>query len=192
MKRNLLFLLALILIPLLAGCGEEEGGTATQSSAAQGWHFPGRNCLACHNYDLQTQRHLLFGGTLYKNENITDKDDLNQICGGDLIVNLLDTNSNLVYSSKDYTDPNSKGSRGKGNIFILKRMLSSAYGNFYIQITDKNSNVLAVSPLHYFSAQEYDINNPTDQLNKISCNACHSAQGIQPPVYVQINKNLCE
>ncbi|MBU0720906.1 hypothetical protein KJ877_06145 [bacterium] len=196
MKKTILFLLLLSTALFLSGCGEEEEGEEQSStvSGVQGWHFQGRDCLACHNVDLQEEKNLLFGGTLYKDQNITDQDDLNNVCGGKQIINLYDSGFNLTYSSKDYEDLDSKGYKGKGNIFILKRMLYSVSpGDYYVQITDENANVLAVSTqTHAFSSLPYDINNSADINNRVSCNSCHIKGGVQAPLFAQINKNLCE
>jgi len=198
MKKSLFYILAFGIIMLIAGCGDdssENEADSTTARTAQGWHFQGRDCLACHNVDLQDQKNLLFGGTVYKDSTVTNKDDLNNVCGGDLIVNFIDSSTiATTYSSTNYVDPNSKGNKGKGNIFILKRLLSSSYGSFYIQITDKNGTVLATSTTpHNFNAQTYDINHPLDLNNRISCNACHTEGGVGlHPLYTQINKNLCQ
>ncbi len=196
MKKKIYALLAFSIITLMTGCGENESdeGSSSTATVIQGWHNQGKNCLACHNVDLQDERHLLFGGTVYKTQSAANTDDLNTLCGGELNVNLWDSSrTNLLFASKDYVDPNSKGNRGKGNIFILQRMLSSiAPNNYYIEITDANSTVLT-SYLHQFSGQSYDLNNPTDTNNRISCNACHSKGGLQDPIYVDSNKqNLCQ
>jgi hypothetical protein len=191
MKKSLFYILTSTVMVLLTGCGT-SGSTVVQ---AQGWHFQGRDCLACHNVDLQEQKNLLYGGTVYKDFNVTNRDDLNTVCGGDLLVNFLDATTLVdTYSSKNYVDPTSKGNNGKGNIFILKRLLSSSYGSYYMQITDKNGSVFATSATpHNFNAQNYDINNPVNLDNRISCNACHIEGGVGlHPLYVQTNKNLCQ
>ena len=178
----------------MSGCGEEEGeGTST----TQGWHFQGRDCLACHNVDLGNEKHLLFGGTLYKSDTITNQDDTNNMCGGDLIVNFIDTNGSVIYSSKDYKVADSKGYKAKGNLFILKRALNVlSPGSYYVQVTDTNGSVLAVtsSASHQFDGQNYDINNRSNSSNRVACNACHSNTGSQKPLYVNntANLNLCQ
>jgi hypothetical protein len=196
MKKKIYLLLALSTVFVMAGCGENESdeGSSSTATVVQGWHNQGKDCLACHNVDLQDERHLLFAGTVYKTENVTDTEDLNNVCGGELNVNFWDASrTNLIFASKDYVDPNSKGNRGKGNIFILQRLLSNiAPNNYYIEITDANSTVLT-SYLHQFSGQDYDINNPENMSNRVSCNACHTKNGVQYPIYVDSDKKyLCQ
>lgn len=194
MKKRKLFSLTLLLSSLLflSGCGDEDAEEGT--TTAQGWHFQGRDCLACHNVDLNPDKHLLYGGTLYKSQNITDQNDLNNICGGELVVNFLDTtNGTLAYSSKNYVDPNSKGYDAKGNIFILQRELRLlSAGRYTIQITNKNGTQLAVGGNHDFTSADYDINKDADFANRLACNRCHSNSGPQEPLYVEINSNLCQ
>jgi len=197
MKREILYsVLALILTFTLSGCGEDEGGESGSSTAtvAQGWHFQGRDCLACHNSDLNPNKHLLFGGTFYKDSSVNNQDDINNVCGGEFVVNFLDNKFNTVYSSKDYKDASSKGYKGKGNLFILQRKLRLlTAGIYHVQITDTNGNVMATSGYsHSVSSGDYDINNPTDNANRISCNACHIRGGVRDPIYVQNNNNLCQ
>ena len=194
MKKRFLTLLLLSCTLILSGCGEDEGeeGVATQE---QGWHFQGRDCLACHNSDLNEDKHLLFGGTLYKDANVTNQDDLNNICGGEFVINFLDGGFNTIYSSKDYIAQGSDGYKAKGNLFILQRELRLiSAGNYYVQITDANGTVMAVTngATHSFTSQDYDINNPADFANRLSCNACHIQGGAQAPLFVQANKNLCQ
>ena len=191
--KKILFFIALIMTLLLTACGEDEGGEGSAvSTPAQGWHFQGRDCLACHNVDLQDERHLVFGGSVYKTED--NNNDVQNSCGGELNVNIWDASrSNLLYASKNFVDANSKGNLGKGNIFILQRMFqpNSLNGNLFIEITDANNSVLA-SYIHQFSSGDYDINNPTDASNRISCNACHGQNG-QSHIYVDSNKvSLCQ
>ena len=194
MKRIFLYtILALALTFTLSGCGEDEGGETT-ATVTQGWHFPGRDCLACHNVDLNPDKHLLFGGTLYKSSTVASQDDINNVCGGDFVINILDASFNLVESSKNYVDTNSNGSKGKGNLFILQRKLRLlSAGSYYVQVTDINGSVMAVTngASHNFSSQDYDINNPADFGNRLSCNSCHINGGTQPPLFVQANLNLC-
>ena len=201
MKKSLNILFISAMMIFMAGCGEEdESGEATvatsSSEVVQGWHFQGRDCLACHNVDLQESKHLLFGGTLYKEKSVVNQDDLNNVCGGDYIINYLDNNSNIVYSSKDYIDVNSKGNKGKGNLFILKRELPLiSWGSYTIEVTTQDGTTMAKSgPTHSFTSQGYDINTPVDYANRVSCNACHIKGGEQPPIYVNFtaNQTLCQ
>jgi len=180
---------------MFSGCegdeGEEDEGSTT---TAQGWHFQGRDCLACHNSDLNEDKHLLFGGTLYKSATVTDQDNLDNVCGGEFVVNFLDSSLNTIYSSKDYVAVGSDGYKAKGNLFILQRELRLFSAQTYtIQVTDTNGNVMAVSNnTHTFTSADYDSNNPKDYANRLSCNSCHIQGGDQPPLYVQANTNLCQ
>jgi hypothetical protein len=194
MKKGIIYLSLLLAGGLfLSGCGDdEEVSTATD---VQGWHFQGRDCLACHNIDLENNKHLLYGGTLYKEKVVTDQDDLNNVCGGEFVVNFLDEDFNLVVSSKDYIDPFSKGYEAKGNLFILQRKLPLLNaGNYYVYVTDTNGSIVAATSgaTHRFSSQEYEISNPNDFGNRLSCNACHSNSGITDPLYANIDKTQCE
>jgi len=195
MKRNFILFIAISITLLIVGCGEDKsGGASPLASVTQGWHNQGKNCLACHNYDLQDERKLLFAGTVYKKEDTTNLDDLNGICGGDLNVNFWNASrTKLMFASKDYIDPNSKGNRGKGNIFILQRLLlnipkqSTKDERYFLEITDGKGNILT-SYIHQFSGLAYDIKTPTDFSNRISCNACHTKGGVRSPIYVDSDK----
>jgi len=181
------FLLGLALL----GCSE-----STNTNTTQGFHFQGRDCLACHNVDLSTEKHLFIGGSLFKDKNTADVNNLDTLCGGGLIVNFLTDNTNpssVVYSSKDFTDSNAKGSNGKGNVFVLKRKNTAVQGDYFVQITDEKGTELAVSGgTHSFTNNSYDIANPTDTLNRYSCNSCHSQNGTTSPLYVKSNVNNCQ
>ncbi len=187
----------------LTGCGgeggEEEGEVSAEAN--QGWHFQGRNCLGCHNVDLQPERHLLIAGTVFKSSNVSNPDDVSQACGGELYIQLLDSSYNVVYDSRNYKDPNSKGYKGKGNVFILKRLLSDITppDGYYIRIIDANGTTLAQSStLHTFtSIFNFDPReNPTDGNNRFSCNTCHTypnpQSGAPGYLYPQFNTNLCK
>ena len=184
----------LILFMLIGflGCEDEEGEEGS-ASTTQGWHFQGRDCLACHNVDLQDERHLFIGGTLFKSSVVNDQDDLANSCGGEWVINFLDSGSNTIHSSLSFTDSNSKGYKGKGNLFILARMLDSISGDYYVQIEDKFGNEVALSNgLHNFTYNNYDITNSADYANRRSCNACHVTGGATAPLFVQSNQQLCE
>jgi len=199
MRKNIFYLLLLSTTLILSGCGEDEGDESNTTATTQGWHFQGRDCLACHNVNLQDDKNLLVAGTVYKTDAVTEQDNTNEMCGGNLRINFYDSANPayLLYSSNDYVDANSKGYQGKGNVFILNRMLGIiSLGNYYIEIADKNNTALTSKVWHSFSAQPYDVNNPIDYANRVSCNACHSpsASAPQKPIYVDIlaNINLCE
>ena len=197
MKEKLLLLFLTIGLLTFSGCGEDDDddyGTSVASSSLQGWHFQGRDCLACHNQDLEEPKHLLFAGTLYKDKDVIDQDDENNACGGELIVNFLDKDFNTVYSSKDYKAEGSSGYNGKGNIFILQRELRLlSAGTYSIQITSVDGAVMAASNYsHSFTSSDYDADKNVDFENRISCNACHIKGGSTAPLFVQVNSNLCK
>ncbi len=177
---------------LFAGCGDTGGGENNISSKAEGWHFQGRDCLACHNADLQAERHLLVAGTLFKSEYVNDQDDLGESCGGALIVNFENTATRTVTSSADYADSGSKGDNGKGNLFILQRLLNTLEGSYIIQITDSSGNELASSDhAHQFNGAAYSAGDAIDGVNRRSCNACHQASdGTQ--IYANEKSGLCQ
>jgi len=200
MKKTLNYILIPAMMIFMAGCGEDESGqgaTTLSTKVVQGWHFQGRDCLACHNVDLQKSRHLVFGGTLYKDKNVSNQDDLKGVCGGDFIINYLDSTSATVYSSKDYIDTKSKGNKGKGNLYVLKRMSSLIQpGGYTIKVTTQDGTLMAISApgTHNFISQNYDINKSVDYQNRISCNACHRNNGATSPIFVNFtaNKTLCQ
>ncbi len=195
MRKKIIFLFIVTLSLIVSGCGEDEGSATNESNTtAQGWHFQGRDCLACHNVDLQDSEHLLVGGTLYKSASVSNQDDLNNVCGGDFVINFLDGGGNIIQSSKDYEDVNSKGYKGKGNLFILRRKLVQfSQSTYHIQIADKNGVILANSGYtHNFTTADYDINNPADPANRVSCNSCHIKGGYTAPLYVQQNPLVCK
>lgn len=178
------------------GCGEEGAGSAS-ATVASGSHFQGRDCLACHNIDLQQERHLLVGGTLFKDANVSDVNDLSQSCGGDFVVDfLVDPLDTTPIASIDYEDLNSKGYRGKGNIFILSRLLATLNGDYYIRIKERDTNrTMAQSGLHTFTAGDYNINNSTDLSNRNSCNACHQQVGLSGAtghLFANARLDLCQ
>jgi len=192
MKRFTLIMLVGISF-LLCGCGENSNDNA--DNGIQGWHHQGRNCLVCHNSDLNPDKHLLYGGTIYKNESVPDQNDLTNMCGGDLVLNFLDPiSSNVVFSSNDYKSASSNGYKAKGNIFILQRELRLlSAGTYNMQITTASGTQLALSGGHSFTSQDYDTSKLIDFSNRLSCNSCHSnGSGIQAPIFVQNNSNLCK
>ena len=161
-----------------AGCeevGEVPASTAV-TAADRGFHFQGRDCLACHNYDLQQERHLVVAGTVFKRSSVSDVDDLTNSCNADLVINFTDGGGNIVYSTADYYDPDSKGYKGQGNLFLLDRLFNTTLnGTYNLMIVEKSSGLtLALGPDHEFSG------------------ACHHNGGKTAPIYVQTNLNLCQ
>jgi len=175
----------------LTGCSEDDEG----DSLSQGWHYPGRDCLACHNVDLGEDKHLLFAGTVYKYDSVIDTDNVDNLCGGELFVEFLDSSYNLALSSKDYKDSTSPGYNGKGNIFILQRELRLLSAqNYTMRITNVDGLTMAqsLSNSHTFTSQDYDINLPGDWNNRLSCNSCHRVGGVTKPLSASLNVDLCK
>jgi len=194
---RLIFLISLLYI--FTGCSEDgedgKGSTTTTATASnRGVHFQGRDCLACHNIDLQQIRHLVIAGTLFKSSVVNDVNDLANSCNADLAVEFLDAGLNKVYSTADYYDANTKGNKGQGNIFLLDRLFNSTLnGSYIVRIVDRTTgqNMAQSNSLHGFSGAEYSISLAQENSNRVSCNACHN--GVRTlPLYVQYNSNLCK
>lgn len=183
------FVLVVFVSMLFLGCSEED----IETTASEGWHFQGRDCLSCHNSDLKEDKSLLVGGTLFRSSNVSDIDDMSQVCGGDFVINFLDSSYATQISSKDYENKKSAGYNAKGNIFIISKYLDTINGDYYVQIADRESSkTLAISGvLHSFNGS-YSNANSSDDNNRNTCNSCHIKGGTASPIYVQVNKNLCE
>lgn len=190
-------ILATTLALFFIGCGAEETQKLTQpvSAADRGSHFQGRDCLSCHNLDLAPNKHLTIAGTLYKSANVEDMNDLENTCNADLAVEFLDASSNVVHSTVNYYDEESKGNLGQGNVFLLDRLFNAPLNGTYTMriITRDTNQTLAQSNFasHSFSSAEYSIDSAIDFSNRISCNACHN-NGVTSPLFVQSNVNLCQ
>ncbi len=202
---------------LLLSCG---GGTTSSSSnlsvSSFGWHFQGRNCLACHNVDLSKNlRQLIIGGTVYKNFNVSNPDDPNQVCktklaiwltvgpcvGGNTVVDT--TNSTYLNNIS-----NTRGYSGSGNIFILRRggitdIPKGSYTVCLLAYDSKTKNWILIAQSknnsHSFDIgiNNYDPrNNPVDSLNRYSCNACHTYPNPKANapgrIYANLNKFYCK
>ncbi|MDF1877726.1 hypothetical protein JHD47_07845 [Sulfurimonas sp. SAG-AH-194-L11] len=182
---------------LFTACGgdEEDVNSATLSAADRGFHFQGRDCLACHNIDLGVSKNLVVAGTLYKSSNVQDMSNLAETCNADLAIEFLDSGLNVVYSSANYYDGSSKGYRGQGNVFLLDRLFNSTLnGTYTMRIVERVSGLSIAqssSGSHSFSSAPYSISTAVDLGNRISCNTCHNG-GITNPLYVQSNSNLCK
>ena len=179
-----------ILIPFLfMGCGEDESVADDET----GWHFQGRDCLACHNVDLGVDKNLVLGGSVFKSAGVTDFEDIENACDADLAIEFINEDYSVAYSSADYYDGDSKGYKGRGNVFLLDRLFNSSLnGGYKIRIVDRLTGVSVAqsSTIHDFSGAEFDIDNADDTNNRISCNACHGVS--TAPMYVQYNETLCK
>jgi len=181
--------ISLVISSIIVGCSSDTSGT-TSVNENQGVHFQGRDCLACHNIDLQKERNLFIGGTLFKSSSDVKVDDITTTCGGELIVNFLKAGV-VSYSSKNYKVA-TKGDNGKGNLFILDKTNPAIIGDFIVQITDSSGTELAKSGgSHSFNGASYD-NSTVDFNNRHSCNSCHTTGGNTSPLFVQQNVNLCK
>lgn len=189
MKIVLLALWVLIVFSMMTGCGTGGSGGAEGGGApkAQGVHYQGRDCLLCHNVDLGPNRYLTVAGTVFKT-NTPNVDRLDDACGGNLRILFLDSNQSIVFDSGNYEDINSKGNNGKGDIFILQRMLTGLRGIYSLKILSGSGVLLAQSALPHRFQTEFDPQHPADPNNTYSCDACHSVQplgGAAGPIFVQ-------
>lgn len=186
MKIISLFFLGFMTFSLMTGCGIEESGgeggeddgDEEEAAQAQGVHFQGRDCLLCHNVDLGPDRRLTVAGTVFKREN-PDVDRIEDACGGNLTIQFLDGNRSAVFDSGDYEEDNSKGNKGKGNVFILQRMLAALRGEYIVRIVSENGVTLTESAEPHRFQSEFDPTLPADPDNTHSCNACHATQPVE-------------
>lgn len=167
---KLSFLAILTSTLLLSGCG--GGGTSSKSTQTD-WHYQGRDCLSCHNIDLQESRHLTFGGTIYKNVDVNNSDDLDQVCDTTMKILLMDTSGNIIVDTSLTQDKNSSGYLGKGNFFVLKRDLPSITGRYIVKIVNDQNKLITSSTIHSFNT-EFNKAKPADNSNRYSCNSCHN------------------
>ncbi len=149
---------------ILNGCGSEEN-----KAAVSGVHFQGRDCLSCHNQDLQADSHLSIGGTVYKSAT-SDANNLNEACNEKLHLEF----GSSALSTKSAHSLNAPGFNGRGNIFALLRDFPAVTGTYSLSIVRDDGTVLASSGAHPFMGG-FDANDPTDDNNRYSCNACHQA-----------------
>ena len=183
MKLTLLSSLILMML-ILNSCNDSES-----DSTSKGLHFQGRDCIACHNIDLQKEKHLIIGGTLFKNTLPSNGENLNTLCDEEMIINFLDENnlSKVVHHS---ISSSSKGNKGKGNFFMLQRENQAISGEYIMQIVNKKGTILAQSN------RDHDFNtiliNDADPENRYSCNSCHTSEkgGFTTPMIS--NKNNCQ
>ncbi|MBF0319522.1 MAG: hypothetical protein HQL01_06950 [Nitrospirae bacterium] len=191
--------LAILLLTLIAACGGGSGNDSGSSgSSSTGYYYPvsssgggsstinpgtvpstnnvhnqAKDCLYCHNADLQSSSRLIIGGTMYLASSVTNTGDLNNAYSGIVRIQFLDNNTNVVADSVYYTDPSSKGYNAKGNLFILGRMMPALLGNYYIKLLDTTGTQIAKSNRMHKFTYAYNSANPIDPNNMYSCNACH-------------------
>lgn len=175
----------------LSACSENENLVSTES----GLHFQGRDCLSCHNVDLAKDKHLVVGGTLFKSAVVNDADAIENSCNTQMDIEFLDNAFNVVYSSADYYDEDSRGNQGRGNIFLLDRLFNSSLnGSYTVRIVDRETGLnmsQSASASHSFSGGEYQLSAQEDNANRLSCNSCHNGE-VTAPLYAKFNQDLCK
>jgi len=175
---------------VFSSCSQDESVASDET----GWHYQGRDCLACHNIDLEYDKHLVVAGTMFKDAVVDDVDDLNSVCDLDMALEFLNADYSIAYSTAEYYDANSNGNQGRGNVFLSEKLFETTInGSYYIRVIDRvNGNTMAQSTtLHDFSGAEYTISLAEDFENRLSCNACHNG-GVTTPLFVQYNTTLCK
>ena len=160
--------LSLLLSLLFIGCGGSDSESFTPG-VNTGVHFQGRDCLSCHNVDLQASSHLSIGGTVYKALD-SDKNDLNQACSERLHIEFVGGPK-----TKDANPVNSPGFNGRGNIFALIKDMPISSGSYNMRIVQDDGTVLVTSGTAHSFNTGFDKNNPSDLNNRYSCNTCHQA-----------------
>jgi len=175
---------------IFIGCGS---GSSNPSGTDTSYHFQGRDCLSCHNVDLQENSHLTIGGTIYKNSDVNNSDDLDQVCETSMKILLTDTLDNVIIDSSQTQAKNSPGLLGKGNFFILKKDIPSITGRYIVKIVNEQNKLITSSLVHSFKS-EFNESNPTDSSNRYSCNSCHNnpAKGGAPGRLYAYNNSLCK
>ena len=168
MKYTILLLTAIF---FLAGCGSDDSG----DGAVSGVHFQGRDCLSCHVKDLAPSSHLSLGGTVYA-KSTSDANNLNEACSEVLHVEFL-VGTVLRFSTRDVNNLGDPGFNGRGNVFALEDALPINAGLYQMRIVTDAGVERAISggDLHAFSADGFNLADPTDVANRHSCNACHQA-----------------
>ncbi|QWR76221.1 hypothetical protein [Candidatus Magnetomonas plexicatena] len=197
-RYGLLVVLVLMsLVTVSCGSSGSDGGSSSSSSSSgsgTGWHNQGRDCLYCHNTDLTADKHLLIGGTVFKTVTVSDVDNTANACNTTVYVQFVDSAFKVVYDSSNYTDTTSSGNNGTGNVFILSRQLLTLTGQYYMRlVTSDNVTIAHSRNLHSFTSA-YSSSNPSDLLNRYSCNACHTAApqgGADGYLYPNIDSSKC-
>ena len=170
---NLFFLPTFL---LLIGCSSE-------SRRVSGTHFQGKDCLHCHNVDLQKESHLAFGATLFQEEpNVENFEDLEIFCNIPLFLQLKKTDGSIVYDSSKTITADEPGVNGDGNLFALLQKQAIPNGSYLVNIINKSGDTLLDSGTTHAFNGSYDANKTDDDSNRYSCNACHRINGSQAPL----------
>jgi hypothetical protein len=129
---------------------------------ADGTHFQGKDCMACHNVELKQPLSQQFAGTLFANSTGTKR------CKVTPYIELYDPSGDITFSGQFQTSYS-----GDGN-FAYFNPTNKVSGNFLVRILDKEGALLSQSTLSHNFNDTYQINSPSDTQNRFSCNACHS------------------
>ncbi len=167
-KQNIIFTTTLAL--LFTACTSDV-------IKENGHHFQGRDCLSCHNVDLENEKHLGFGGSVFTT-NALDPDDKSTYCNKPLFVQFLDSNGDIAFDSNDTNKLSDPGFKGVGNFFTLIRNDTVPSGSYTMRVYASDGTTIKQSSntSHTFTSK-FDKDNPQDSNNRYSCNACHSIGG---------------
>ncbi|MBF0458984.1 MAG: hypothetical protein HQK99_13935 [Nitrospirae bacterium] len=188
---------AILMLTLIVSCFEGSGGnaggssssTVTVTSGNSGTvttgssvsHNQAKDCLLCHNTELQSSGNLIIGGTMYIASSVSSVDDLDNCyvdnsnaTASSIRIQFVDNNSNVAVDSNNYIDSFSKGYNARGNLFILGRMMTTNLsGSYYIRLLNSNGVQIAGSNRTHNFLNDYSSTYPNDVNNRYSCNACH-------------------
>ena len=163
MLKIIRFVIVAVVAVLFIGCG----GSSTDRDSS--FHFQGRDCLSCHNYDLKPDKHLSIAGTLYKSADVIDAEE--NLVDKKIYVQLLDRDKNVIID----TSTDKKGSFfATGNFFVLAKEQGDINGDYLVRLIDENGNVLAFSSSFHSFSSNFDKDSPDDTNNRYSCNSCHT------------------
>ena len=174
-------LAAALPILLFLGCSSEE------ETRVGGYHFQGKDCLLCHNVDLEESSHLAFGGTVFSSVPTLDTINTKAVyCNKPLFVQLLnDLNNSVQYDSRDNNKVGDPGFKAEGNIFSKTAIPA---GSYLVKVIDLNGTEVLSSvdeiAVHDFGGH-FNPDAPNDNANRYSCNACHKINGSASPLVAQ-------
>lgn len=181
-----------IFVLFFQGCGN------TEEKEVSGYHFQGRDCLSCHNNDLQPAWHQSLAGSVFISQQASI-DELSSYCKGKLFVLIsidgsFDATSTI--DSRQFVSLDSAGFNAIGNLFLLQRDQNITGSTGFIRIVNENNVTIAQSLTPHAFTQEFNSSNPVSATSRHSCNACHGsvAKGGAPGfIYPNIaNVSVCQ